>query len=68
MNRETIKSLYILCGELNQQLRVQIALDNLEQVATGAVNPQKSYNEDLVQRADEFLENIRDEVDLFDEL
>jgi hypothetical protein len=62
-DKELIKSLYFLCGELSQQLRVQVAFDNLHTVATGEVNSQTPFKDHLVSTADEFLMSIKDEVD-----
>jgi hypothetical protein len=66
--KELIKTLYIMCGELSQQLRVQVTLNNLHMAATGITNSQTPFTDDLVNKTDKFLMSIKDEVDLFNEL
>ena len=71
MDKDKIKSLYILCGELSQQLRVEIIHQDLVKVAHPNLNlypKENPWADELLKKADEFLESIKDEVGLFDEL
>ena len=75
MDKDKIKSLYILCGELSQQLKVEMMVKDgyLELLNTSHSNlnlfsKEISLTYELLKKTDEFLESIKNEVDLFDEL